>query len=166
MKKALIILILLIPIAVTAQDIGYAQIDYAELIQEVNRIRRSAAVPTIEVNYMLTDLARIQVEAMIRKGIFAHKVGDRSVVSQIEKKISRQYGHYKSYFTVQIYELISRAPIIHGINPEIYIAHIYDLSPRHYTALTSPNAEIMGWYVAESDGYYWVSTYVLVRYYE
>jgi len=81
-------------------------------------------------------------------------------------KAMQSFNVNKSYITIRVFELIARMPVNSLLKAEIVIPHVYDTSSRHFSVLTDFNAEAMGWYVSEDDGTYWISTYVLMRYYQ
>jgi hypothetical protein len=96
----------------------------------------------------------------------AHQIGTplSSLIGWTE--ILKEENVNKSYITIRVFELIARMPVNSLLKAEIVIPHVYDTSSRHFSVLTDFNAEAMGWYVSEDDGTYWISTYVLMRYYQ
>jgi len=84
----------------------------------------------------------------------------------LKMKAMQSFNVNKSYIAIRVFELIARMPVNSLLKAEIVIPHVYDTSSRHFSVLTDFNAEAMGWYVSEDDGTYWISTYVLMRYYQ
>lgn len=163
-RKTLIICILaLITVTLHSEQVW---IDYAEITNEVNEIRRSVGVPAIDNNIDLSNLAKLQVEAMMRKGVQEHSLVPEEDKRGIKMKAMESFDVHKSYVAIRIWELIATMHVNPLIKAEITIPHVYDTSSRHFSVLTDFNAEAMGWYVGKKDGKYWISTYVLMRYYQ
>jgi len=164
LRKALIIFTLLI--TTTTMYSNPMSIDYAEITNRVNKIRRSVGAMSIESNIDLVNLAKLQVEAMIEQDKTAHNLAPESEKRELKLKLSETFNGNKSYVTIRIWELYATLYVNPSIKGEVIIPHVYDTSSRHFSVLTDINAEAMGWYVEEKDGLYWISTYVLMRYYQ
>ena len=163
-RKTLIICMLILT-TVTLYSEG-ARIDYAKIVNEVNEIRRSVGSPDVTHNIDLAELAKLQVEAMIEHGAMEHNLTPEEDKRGLKMKAMQSFNVNKSYITIRVFELIARMPVNSLLKAEIVIPHVYDTSSRHFSVLTDFNAEAMGWYVSEDDGTYWISTYVLMRYYQ
>lgn len=163
-RKTLIICMLaLVTVALHSEQVW---IDYAEIMDETNEIRRSVGMPEVQSNIDLVELAKLQVKAMIEHGKAEHALAPEKYKRELKLKAMKSFDVNKSYVTIRIWELIATMHVNPHIKAEITIPHVYDTSSRHFSVLTDFNAEAVGWYVAKEDGLYWISTYVLMRYYQ
>lgn len=163
-RKTLIICILVLSTAILHSE--QVWIDYAEIINETNKIRQSVGVPSVQSNIDLVELAKLQVKAMMKHGKAEHALAPEKYKRELKLKAMKSFDVNKSYVTIRIWELIATMHVNPHIKAEITIPHVYDTSSRHFSVLTDINVEAVGWYVAKQDGMYWISTYVLMRYYQ